>query len=175
MITFEQLRTVMPFAAVERVALFAKPISDACDEFGISTPLRRSVFLAQVAVESGSLHYVREIASGDAYEGRKDLGNTEPGDGRRFAGRGLGQITGRSNYAACGVVLGLDLLAHPEQLEQPNPAARSAGWFWETRGLSAIADAKKFGTACRAWNGGYNGLDERIESYIRARAALGVT
>lgn len=175
MISITQLRAAMPHASPDRIALFIQPINDTCDEFGISTQLRQAVFLAQITVESGSLHYVREIASGEAYEGRGDLGNTEPGDGKRFAGRGLGQLTGRRNYNVCGIALGLDLVAQPELLELPEPATRSAGWYWRTRNLNAAADAGRFGTACKLWNGGYNGLDDRIIAYVNARRALGVT
>lgn len=174
MISSTQLRAVMPHASPDRIALFVQPINDTCEEYGISTPLRQAVFLAQITVESGSLHYVREIASGEAYEGRADLGNTEPGDGRRFAGRGLGQITGRRNYTVCGIALGIDLVAQPELLELPEYAARSAGWYWRTRNLNSAADADRFGTACKLWNGGYNGLDDRIVHWLKARKALGL-
>lgn len=173
MISTTQLHAAMPHAAAGRIALFIQPINDTCDRFGIFTPIRQAFFLAQIAVESGSLRYVKEIASGEAYEGRLDLGNTELGDGRRFPGRGLGQITGRRNYTVCGIALGIDLVAQPELLEQPDYAALSAGWFWQTRGLSAMADKRRFGTACRIWNGGTNGLDERIEHYVYALRALG--
>lgn len=175
MISTTQLRVAMPHASEDRIALFFKPINDTLERFGISTAQRQAVFLAQIAVESGSLKYVREIASGEAYEGRVDLGNTQPGDGKRFAGRGLPQITGRANYMACGVALGLDLVTSPELLERPDYAALSAGWFWQAKGLSGLADRGKFGTACKVWNGGYNGLDERIEHYIYARRALGIS
>lgn len=174
MISPTQLKAAMPFAAAERIALFIQPINETFDRFGITTPIRQACWLANVAVESGSLKYVREIASGEAYEGRRDLGNTEPGDGKRFPGRGLPQITGRSNYLACGIALGLDLVAHPELLEEPSPAALSGGWFWQSRNLNRHADADNFWSVCRAWNGGTNGLDERIRSYIKARSALGV-
>lgn len=175
MISSTQLKAAMPFATDANIARFVQPINDTFDRFSISTPMRQAVFLAQIAVESGSLHYVREIADGSAYEGRADLGNTEPGDGRRFPGRGLGQITGRKNHMLCGIALGLDLLAQPELLEQPENAALSAGWYWSTHGLSGLADARKFGTACRVWNGGINGLDDRIEHYCYARKALGIS
>jgi putative chitinase len=173
-ISTTQLAIALPHATPERIALFVQPINDTFDRFGITTSMRQAVFLAQIAVESGSLRYVREIADGSAYEGRADLGNTEPGDGRRFPGRGLGQITGRRNYTVCGIALGLDLVAQPELLEQPEHAAQSAGWYWSTHGLSAVADARKFGTACKIWNGGWNGIDERVEHYIFARKALGI-
>lgn len=174
MITVAQLRAAMPFASIDRVTTFVQPLSDAMDEFGITTQTRQAAFLAQVCHESGSLHYVREIADGLAYEGRVDLGNTHPGDGPLFRGRGLIQVTGRANYGACGIALGLDLLAHPEMLEQAGPAARSAGWFWQHKSLSGVADAGKFGTLCKLVNGGYNGLDDRINHWINARRALGI-
>jgi putative chitinase len=174
-ISSTQLAVAMPHATADNIARFIQPINNTFDRFGITTPLRQATFLAQIAVESGSLHYVREIADGSAYEGRADLGNTEPGDGRRFPGGGLGQITGRRNYTVCGIALGLDLVAQPELLEQPENAALSAGWYWSTHGLNAIADAHKFGTACKTWNGGWNGIDDRIDHFIYARKALGIT
>lgn len=174
MITLAQLRLAMPYASPDRAALFLPHINTTFDEFGITSPLRQAAWFANIAVESGSLRYVRELATGAAYEGRADLGNTEPGDGRRFKGGGLPQITGRANYLACGEALGLDLIAHPELLEQPGPATRSGGWFWQTRNLDRHADAENFWTICKIWNGGTNGLDERIKGYIRARVALGV-
>ena len=175
MISTMQLKVAMPFATDNNIARFVQPLNDTCDEFSITTSQCQAVFLAQITVESGSLRYVREIADGSAYEDRTDLGNTQTGDGRRFPGRGLGQVTGRRNYTVCGLALGLDLVAQPELLEQPGPAARSAGWYWHTRNLSVVADAGRFGTACRLWNGGFNGLDERIISYLNARRALGIT
>lgn len=164
----------MPFATADRVATFIQPLNDAMDEFGVTTPTRQAAFLAQVCHESGSLHYILELADGSAYEGRGDLGNTQLGDGHKYRGRGLIQITGRANYAACGAVLGLDLIGHPELLEQPGPAARSAGWFWQQKSLNGVADAGKFGTLTRLINGGYNGIDDRISHWINARRALGI-
>lgn len=164
----------MPFATPDRLATFIQPLNDCMDEFGITTPARQAAFLAQVCHESGSLHYTRELADGTAYEGRADLGNTEPGDGPRFRGRGLIQITGRANYRACGTALNLDLIGHPEMLEQAGPACRSAGWFWQSKNLNGIADAGKFGTLCRLVNGGFNGLDDRISAFLNARRALGI-
>jgi putative chitinase len=164
----------MPFASGDRIALFLQPLNDAMDEFGISTLTRQAAFLAQVCHESGSLHYTREIADGSAYEGRMDLGNSESGDGIRFKGRGLIQVTGRANYLTCGRALGIDLIAYPEALEQAGPASRSAGWFWQSKSLSGVADAGKFGTLCKLVNGGYNGLDDRIIAYLNSRKALGL-
>lgn len=170
-VTLEQLQTIMPYAR-SRAAVFLLPLNDAMDEFGIDTPARQAAFLAQVCHESGSLRYVRELASGEAYEGRDDLGNTEPGDGMRFKGRGLIQITGRANYRECGRALGLPLEDEPELLEQVENACRSAAWFWKSRGLNAFADAGDFRAITRRINGGINGYTDRLAAYERANVAL---
>lgn len=169
-----QLREAMPFASPNRIELFIQPLSDAMEGGGITSPVRQAAFLAQVAHESGSLRYTLELADGQGYEGRADLGNTEPGDGHRYRGRGLIQLTGRKNMALCGHALGLDLITQPELLEAPSGAARSAVWFWDTNGLNDLADHDRFGSITKKINGGFNGLDDRIAHWLRARRALGV-
>lgn len=171
--TPEELRIVMPYSA-GRVEAFAKPLTAAMDEFGINTAKRKASFVAQIAHESGELRFTREIGTGELYEGRKDLGNTEPGDGPRYKGRGLIQVTGRANYATCGKALGLDLISNPSLLEVPDGACRSAGWFWKTNGLNELADADKFGAVTKRINGGYSALDERIRYWLVARSVLRV-
>jgi putative chitinase len=158
----------MPFSA-GRLEVFAQPLAGAMQEFGISTAKRQAAFVAQIAHESGQLRYVCEIASGDTYEGRADLGNTQPGDGPRFKGRGLIQITGKTNYEACGKALGLALIQTPSLLEVPASACRSAAWFWQTHGLSELADVDKFGAITKRINGGFNGIDERLAYWLIAR------
>jgi putative chitinase len=170
-VTLDQLVKIMPYAR-KRAGDFLGPLNAAMVEFDINTPARQASFVAQVGHESGQLQYVREIASGDAYEGRKDLGNTQPGDGRRFRGRGLIQITGRANYAACGAALGLGLLSKPELLEQPVNACRSAGWFWKSRGLNELADAGDQVRITKRINGGTNGLADRLALFEVARKVL---
>ena len=172
-LTPQVLREIMPFAG-SRAERFCEALEATMTEFSIISPRRKAAFLAQIALESGELRYTLELASGDAYEGRKDLGNTEPGDGRRFKGRGLLQITGRANYEKCGKALGLDLISHPELLEEPPAAARSAGWYWASRNLNQYADDDRFGAITRLINGGYNHLDERIRYWLRARRAFGL-
>lgn len=170
-LTLGQLVAIMPYAR-PRAATFLAPLNAAMLEFGITTPARQASFLSQVGHESGSLAYVRELASGAAYEGRRDLGNIWPGDGARYKGRGLIQITGRANYAACGKALGLDLLARPELLEQIVNACRSAGWFWQSNGLNALADAGDQVRVTRRVNGGTNGLTERLALFAAAQRVL---
>lgn len=169
--TGAQLMQIMPLAG-RRVTLFLAPLNAAMAEFGIDTPLRQASFLAQVGHESGQLRYVRELASGAAYEGRADLGNVMAGDGVRFKGRGLLQVTGRINYAACGVALGADLLGKPDLLEQTVLACRSAGWFWQSRGLSRLADAGEQERITRRINGGVHGLAERLALFQTACRVL---
>lgn len=143
----------------------------------IDTPMRRAHFLAQIGHESGELRFRAEIANGEAYEGRRDLGNVQPGDGRRFKGRGLIQLTGRANYAEYGrdIQREAELLAHPELLqEQTELCVDVAGWFWAKRKLNALADADDLNTLTRRINGGLNGLDDRRRLLNRARSVLGV-
>jgi len=170
-VTGAQLLVIMPFAG-QRAALYLAPLNGAMQEFGIDTPARQASFLAQVGHESAQLRYVRELASGAAYEGRGDLGNVVAGDGVRFKGRGLLQVTGRANYAACGVALGLNLLAAPQLLEQPVAACRSAAWFWQSRGLNLLADLGDQEKVTRRINGGLNGLAERLALFQVARKVL---
>ena len=170
-VTLGQLQAIMPLARARAVS-FLPALNATMTEFGITTPARQASFLAQLAHESGQLVYVRELASGAAYEGRRDLGNVQPGDGVRFRGRGLLQITGRANYAACGLALGLDLLAQPTLLEQTVNACRSAGWFWQSRGLNALADAGDQVKVSKRVNGGTNGLAERLAYFKTAQRVL---
>lgn len=174
MLTIEQLKMIIPHAG-PRAGVFIAPLNLAMDEFGIDTPARQAAFLAQIAHESGSLRYVKELASGSAYEGRKDLGNTAQGDGVRYKGRGLIQITGRANYKACSKALYGDektLIDNPALLEDVLPACRSAAWFWFSNGLNALADAGKFDRITRRINGGTNGASERLAFFNKASEVL---
>lgn len=100
------------------------------------------------------------------------MGNAAPGDGWKYRGRGLIQVTGKNNYRACGEALGLDVIAQPELLEKPQHACMSAAWFWATNGLNTLADAGKFDTITQRINGGQNGGPDRQASYARALKVL---
>lgn len=172
-ISADQLRTVLPFAG--RFAdTYAAPLTQACAEFEISTAARVAAFVAQIGHESGQLHYVRELATGAAYEGRRDLGNTEPGDGPRFRGRGLIQCTGRTNYRQAGAALGLDCEVSPELLEEPINACRVSAWWWHQHGLNELADRGEFQRITFRINGGTNGLADRLALWSRAKTVFGV-
>lgn len=171
MITLDELKLIMPLAG-ERADKFIEPLNAAMNEFEIDNAARQAAFLAQIAHESGSLRYVRELASGDAYEGRADLGNDEPGDGPRYKGRGLIQITGKANYRGCGDALAVDLVAEPGLLERTDLACRSAAWFWKTHGLNELADKEDFRLITKRINGGYNGYKERVAFHSKAQEVL---
>jgi putative chitinase len=144
-------------------------------ESGISTPIRMAHFLAQLAHESGELRYSEEIASGDAYEGRADLGNSEPGDGRRFKGRGLIQLTGRSNYEAYGKTRGKDYTASNKTdllANDPFIAVDVSCWYWVENDLNILADKDDIRAVTKAINGGYNGLEDRKSKLERAKFFL---
>jgi putative chitinase len=173
-LTLAQLRDVMPHLPKERAEAYLEPLNKALAEYDVGTPKRRAAFLAQLAHESGELRFMEEIASGEAYEGRKDLGNTQPGDGKRYKGRGPIQLTGRGNYRRAGKVLGLELEEHPEEAAKPEVGFRVAGWFWKTHGLNELADQGDFRQITRRINGGYNGLKSREKYYQRALEVLGV-
>lgn len=172
--TADLLQKCMPNATPENVTKFFVPLTQAMLKYDINTPRRQAAFLAQLAHESGSLRYVEEIASGEAYEGRKDLGNTQPGDGKRFKGRGLIQITGRSNYEQVGKELNYDFISHPEDLEKPGAASFSAAWFWWSRHLNSVADIDGFERITRKINGGLNGYEDRKKHWEICKKALGV-
>lgn len=158
---------------------FAAAITLCMERFHIDTPQRQAAFLAQVAHESGRLKWVQELASGAAYENRRDLGNVMPGDGPRYKGRGLLQTTGRSNYKELKAKLESfgytdvpDFEMNPGKLEEPTWAAASAGLYWATRGLSRFADVDDFVTLTKRINGGINGLDDRMACWDRAKGVL---
>lgn len=156
----------------------------ALNEFGINTRARLAAFVAQVGHESCDFKYMQEIASGAAYEGRRDLGNTQPGDGRRFKGRGPIQITGRTNYQAAARKLALPLLEHPELLAEPANGFRAAGLFWKDHKLNDLSDRltlagdksdlQQFDEITLIINGGQNGRADRRRRYQVARVALAI-
>lgn len=180
MISIHILRLVMPLIGA-RAETFVQPINDAMEIHEINTSQRQAAFLAQLAHESGEFRYMRELASGQAYDTgplAKRLGNTPEadGDGQKYKGRGPIQITGRDNYQSCSMALYGDerLLDMPELLEQPFDGCMAAGWFWQSRGLNELADKGDFVAITRRINGGINGIKEREMYHRRAKEALGM-
>lgn len=156
-------------AIIEAVGAVLAPVLGA---HRIDTELRIAHFVAQICHESAGFSTTEEFASGAAYEGRRDLGNTVPGDGRRYKGRGLLQLTGRANYARFGGLLGIDLEARPEAAAEPVLSLRIACAYWQERRLSGPADRDDLVAVTRLVNGGTNGLDDRRACLGRAKRAL---
>ncbi|CAH0275875.1 glycoside hydrolase family 19 protein [Pseudomonas mediterranea] len=180
-VTQQQLINIMPNAR-SQAGVFISPLNTAMSRHRIDTPKRIAAFLAQIGHESGQLQYVRELGN-EAYLSKYDtgalavrLGNTvQPdGDGQRYRGRGLIQITGHDNYLRCSLGLFGDerLLRLPQLLEQPQWASESAAWFWNQSGLNELADRDQFNSITRRINGGLNGLEDRLQLWARARAVL---
>jgi putative chitinase len=163
-------------ARIDRAIEFLPFIEAAMDECEIDTPARQASFLSQVGHESGGLHWTVEIwgptVAQSHYEGRTDLGNNQPGDGFKYRGRGLIQITGRSNYESTGAAMGLDLITSPELLGQPEAASRSAARWWQAHGCNELADAGNQTLVTRRINGGTNGLADRLTLFAAAQGVF---
>lgn len=138
----------------------------------LDTGLRLAHFMGQCGHESGGFRYMEEIASGAAYEGRADLGNTQPGDGRRYKGRGPIQLTGRANYRRVGRLIGIDLESHPEIVARPSIGLLVGCVYWDGRKLNTKADADDLLGLTRAINGGTNGLEDRKVQTARAKGLI---
>jgi putative chitinase len=174
-----------------------EPLQETFEKYQINTPKRQACFLGQTMHESGGFKFLRENLNYSAkalmntwpsrfpdidtaekfernpekiankvYSGR--MGNTEDGDGAKYIGRGLIQLTGKDNYKAFGEAIGEDLVANPQLVEEPRYAALSAGWFWNKRGLNALADAMDITTLTIRINGGKIGIDDRIAKINKA-------
>jgi putative chitinase len=179
-ITAEMLNTIAPGANQTIVNGLVPFLNQYCNAYGINTITRLKHFLGQAAEESASFRTLTEYASGAEYEGRADLGNTVAGDGVRFKGRGIFQITGRANYAAIGGKLGIDLINNPTLAATPQVAVETACIYWQTHNLSAIADStlSPYDTCVaitKKINGGTNGLAERWTMTQRAAVSLAST
>lgn len=158
---------------------WADPVSAATALYAIDTSAKLAAFIAQVGHESEGFVYTQEIwgptAAQIGYEGRADLGNTQPGDGRLFCGRGLIEITGRANYAAYSADSGFDYIANPSQLSNISDSALSAAWFWNVHNLNQFCTGSPddFITLTKRINGGTNGLADRQARWDVAKKVLG--
>jgi predicted chitinase len=185
MLTAEQLQSIMPRLPAARNSELLPFLTAAMTEFAIEAPRRAAAFLAQLAHESGQFRFMEEIWGPTDAQRRyepvtklsQDLGNSEPGDGKRFKGRGPIQLTGRANYKRFGDLLSVDLVANPPRAAMPDVAFRVAALFWSKKGLNELADQASddaFKEITRRINGGTNGLAERQAFYAVARTVLGV-
>jgi putative chitinase len=168
-----------------------EPLQETFEKYQINTPKRQACFIGQCMHESGGFKFLKEnlnysakalmatwpsrfpdMDTAEKYERQPEkiankvysgrMGNTEDGDGAKFIGRGLIQLTGKDNYKAFGEAIGEDLVSNPQLVEEPRYAALSAGWFWNKRGLNALADIMDITTLTVRINGGKIGIDDRI-------------
>ena len=180
--TLEQFKRMFPYAKMSNIDRYYEPLKANMALFGITEDEAVAAFLAQLAHESGSLNYVKELASGAAYDtGRLavQLGNTPEadGDGQKYKGRGLIQITGKNNYKRVADALGVDCINHPELLEDPQYATASACWYWAQAGLNKYCNPctdENFKIITKKINGGYNGLADRQAHWKRCKDVLNV-
>lgn len=177
--TEEQLKYIMPLSTSANRGKYMEELNKLMPFFEINSPLRVAHFIAQVAHESAQLNYVKELASGAAYDTGKlaaRLGNTPAadGDGQRYKGRGLIQLTGLSNYKRFLAYLkgAPDIVARPELLEQPHLAVMVSCWFWRVNGLNELADKDDVVAVTRRINGGHNGLEERKSFLSKAKKVI---
>src|SRR4051812_21391901 len=185
MVTNDQLKAIMPHLAAAKADECLPSLIAAMQEFAIESPPRMAAFLAQIAHESGELRLMQELWGPTPAQRRYEpasplattLGNTEPGDGLKFKGRGPIQVTGRANYKRFGDLLGIDLIADPARAAGSDVGFRIAALFWSKKGLNELADegtADAFREITRRINGGCNGLPDRQRYYSVACTALGV-
>jgi putative chitinase len=154
------------------VGAISGSFAQVLDSYDINTPLRVAHFMGQVTHECAGFRTTEEFASGEAYEGREDLGNVKPGDGPKFKGRGLLQLTGRANYREMGKILGLPLDEKPELAGDPVTSLRIACEYWQDRKINTPADNDDLREVTRRVNGGFNGLEDRRDYLRKAKIAL---
>lgn len=173
-ISNEQLKRIYPYSTQANRDKYLPFINQYAQAYKVNTYEAICAFLAQIGHESGQLKYVEELATGKAYEGRRDLGNTFKGDGVRYKGRGLIQITGRANYTLLSKDLGIDFVANPQLLIEPQNAVLSAFWYWNKHNLNKYATLKEedFKTITRKINGGLNGYSDRVNIWNKAKEVL---
>lgn len=169
MITKQHLKQLAPNSVDAIIDPLVKYLNIHMPRYEVNTYLRVCHFLAQAAHEAASFRTLREYASGAAYEGRKDLGNIKAGDGVRYKGRGIFQLTGRANYKRIGELIGFDLENNPELAESPEVSVLTALEYWKSRNLNGLADRDQVELITRRINGGLNGFEDRKKYLARAK------
>jgi len=172
MITKQQIKQIAPNSKEEIIGPLVGYLNLHMPKYEVNTYLRVCHFIAQAAHEAASFRTLEEYASGAAYEGRKDLGNVKAGDGVRYKGRGIFQLTGRANYRTIGAKLGYDLENNPELAESPEVSVLTALEYWKSRNLNPLADRDQVELITRRINGGLNGLEDRKKYLARAKKII---
>lgn len=169
-ITAKDLMDVAKNAKQDLCNVLAPAFQAELPRHQINTGLRIAHFVAQMAHETANFRTLVEYASGEAYEGRKSLGNTQPGDGPRYKGRGVIQLTGRANYRLYGQKIGVDLENNPEKAADPAIATKVACVYWTERKINEAADSDDVYTVTKRINGGFNGIEDRMMKLKLAKA-----
>jgi putative chitinase len=164
----DALRHVCPNLSPDRAKVIARGLGEAFQKYDINTSGRAAMAVAQFAHESDRFRTSEEYASGSAYEGRRDLGNTQSGDGKRFKGRGRIMVTGRTNYAAVHSAQDVDCVSSPTLLAKSPNSELASAWWWSSHGCNGFADRNDFIGLTRRINGGTNGLADRQSLYAKA-------
>jgi putative chitinase len=172
MLTRQQIKQIAPNSKEEIIGPLVGYLNLHMPKYEVNTYLRVCHFLAQAAHEAASFRTLEEYASGAAYEGRKDLGNVKPGDGIRYKGRGIFQLTGRANYRTIGAKIGFDLENNPELAESPEVSVLTALEYWKSRGLNTFADRDDVSTITKRINGGFNGFEDRKKYLARCKQVI---
>lgn len=176
------IQSIAPLCPASKVDTIASAAGLVFSQFdGLGSRVQRAHFLAQVSHETGQFRWMKELGGSDYfrsnYEHRDDLGNNQPGDGEKYCGRGWVMATGRALYHELSQHFGIDFLANPYLLEKPEWAAKSAGYFWDSRGCGSLAvdsSGRSLEAVTRRLNGGTNGLTERAIAFGRALTAMEV-
>ena len=171
--TYDLIREITPSGNTTIQKALVDPLNKWMPVYEINTLLRIEHFIAQAAEESAYFRTLTEYASGRAYEFRHDLGNVNAGDGVRYKGRGLLQITGRANYERYGKLLNVDLVNHPELAATADIAVQTAMMYWKDHNLNKYADADDLNTITRRINGGLNGYSARLALLCQTDDAIG--
>lgn len=172
MITREMIKAIAPNSKEEVIGPLVGYLNKYMPKYEVNNYLRVCHFLAQAAHEAASFRTLEEYASGAAYEGRKDLGNVQRGDGVRYKGRGIFQLTGRANYRAIGAKIGMDLENNPELAESPEVSVLTALEYWRSRNLNKWADEDNVERITRLINGGLNGFEDRKKYLARCKQVI---
>lgn len=171
-LTKEMLKKIAPYAKDDILTAVVDPLNTHLPKFGLNNKTRVKHFLAQAAHETAGFKTFEEYASGVAYEGRKDLGNTQKGDGKRYKGRGIFQLTGRANYRTFGKKIGKDLESNPMLAGDAETSVLIALEYWNNRKLSALADKEDVTGITKKINGGLNGFEDRKKYLAKAEKIL---
>lgn len=171
-LTLNQLEAAVPYIPYRRLELLLPNINSACEKFEINNPYRVAHFLTQLVVESNYFRIIQEPGTGKEYEGDESLGNTQPGDGRRFLGRGYLKILGRRRYQEYKDFSKIDVVAYPHFVTTPKVAMDIAGWIWRSKGLNKAADEDNLEAITKLLTGEYLILREREEVLTRVKKAI---